>query len=94
MPYKIKADKAGMIDHLGVFAEGEERIFSDEEIEAFLAMKGVPAHSALPEGFTVSKSSKKALADQDLEGDALAAQEKEVARLQQEAATNKKAEEA
>jgi hypothetical protein len=80
MPYKIKANETGTVDFLGVFVKGEDHFFTDAEIENFVAMKGVPLDSALPDGFKLEKVSQKAVDDGKVaqQEKAIAEQEKAV----------------
>ena len=38
---------ARTVDYLAVFAEGETKVFTQEEVEAFQNMSGVPVYSSL-----------------------------------------------
>jgi hypothetical protein len=83
MPYRIKnGGDARTVTFLAVFAKGEERDFTDEEIESFQAMSGVPFDNGknLPEGFTVSKVTKK---------DFVSAEDREAAAQEQQEETVK-----
>jgi len=49
--YRVKSDRARVVDGLGVFSEGEEREFSKTEVDNFLWMAGVRVPwDAVPEG--------------------------------------------
>lgn len=48
MLYKIKnKGPARTVDFLGVFAEGEAREFTEQEIENFQTLSGVPAFASI-----------------------------------------------
>lgn len=59
--FRVKSDRAQTVTGLGVFAEGEERMMSVEEVHSFFTINGIPPHpDNLPEGLTIEAE---ALAD-------------------------------
>jgi hypothetical protein len=53
--YRVKSEPGGTVLGLGVFAEGEEREFNQDEADSFVRTRGVKlTDAAMPEGFTVS----------------------------------------
>jgi len=53
--FELTSDRTQTVDGLGVLNEGETRTFSQEDVERFLAMRGVThLYGNLPEGITVT----------------------------------------
>jgi hypothetical protein len=52
---ELTSDRAQTVDGLGVFAEGETRVFTQEEVDAHFQMLGVPSElDNLAEGLTAT----------------------------------------
>jgi hypothetical protein len=52
--FRVKSKRAQTVTGLGVFAEGEERLMTVEEVHSFFFITGLPPHpDNLPEGLVV-----------------------------------------
>jgi len=53
--WKVKSETGGIVEGLGHFESGEERVFGEEDVVRFAAHRGVALNDAsVPEGFSVT----------------------------------------
>jgi len=79
--YKVTAPKGEgdqIVPHLGIFQPGETRHFSQDEIDQYVAMNGVPLEGEpLPKGFKIERGTKKAATEEAEEREEAAVTEQE-----------------